>query len=484
MSHVVPHRFADLFAGKLDDDDRDAIERHCASCASCATARARVLRASNSFAALRAQPAPDIAWDAIRARVHWSVSSERRARLRPRRPLFVVAGAVAAVAGVVAILAMRGAMREPDAGAPIVEATPPRQPVASPPTTPVQLAGLVSRLAGEVMIDGRADLFDRTIGVGTVLATGDGRIDVQFGDASAFALGPRSTVELRRFDAAAVELVVEGTVDITVAPRTAGQRFVVRAGAHAIEVRGTQFRVVRDGGATKVECRHGLVVVRDGGGAIDVASARAVEVGAGRAVADARVVAMSADALARLERATPATMPMWGDADAVARASAPLEVASAGKREVRIDGVELGEAPLRVRVLPGRHTVEAAERGGRFRRIGWVDVATTAGKPARLDVPAEVAPSGGAAVRKQQLHARMDRARLAACTRDVTNAGIGRTYVAIEIGVDPSGAINFLNLVDTDLGQSSAEARCVHDVLADVRFGAGPSASWQERIEL
>ena len=75
-----------------------------------------------------------------------------------------------------------------------------RAPLPAPP--PVALAGLVSRASGEVLIDGvRApELFARQLGAGTVLATGDGSVDVQFGAASAFALGPRSTLELRKFD--------------------------------------------------------------------------------------------------------------------------------------------------------------------------------------------------------------------------------------------------------------------------------------------
>jgi hypothetical protein len=60
--------------------------------------------------------------------------------------------------------------------------------------------------------------------------------------------------------------------------------------------------------------------------------------------------------------------------------------------------------------------------------------------------------------------------------------GLTGTYVQIELRVDGSGAVNFLNVVDTDLG--SATAGCVRRVLADVRFPAGAAATWRERLEL
>ena len=66
--------------------------------------------------------------------------------------------------------------------------------------------------------------------------------------------------------------------------------------------------------------------------------------------------------------------------------------------------------------------------------------------------------------------------------RPIAKQGLTGTYVQIEIAVDAAGAVDFLNIVDTDLG--SATATCVRNVLADVRFGAGASATWRERIDL
>ncbi len=489
MRHVAPSRWVEL--AKLSVAERDKLERHATACPRCAGERDRVLRASEAFGALRAQPAPELGWDSIRARIHWSVSSERRASERAtasekRRPLavFALGLAGAAAIGTIAVAIDRLSGDASDAPAPIATRTTPAiAPAPVAPVAPVALAGLVDRISGDVMIDGvrRADreLFAHHLVAGSVIATGEGHVDVQFGDASAFQVGPHSTLELRRFDADAIELAVDGSVDVTVAPRAKGQRFIVHAGSRDVEVRGTQFRVTRDGAATRVACRHGLVAVRDDRGQLEVAGERGVTLASDRAVADAHAEQLAPAELASLVASTPYTLPLWLDADAVGKTSAPLEIA--GARDVRVDGIEYGVAPLQLRVLPGRHTVEAADLTGRFHRVGWVDV-TLAGV-AHVEIPAEAAPvpaTTGRALREKQLHDGLDRARLASCVRQIAKAGMTDTFVDVEIAVDASGAIGMLNVLDGDL--PSTTRMCVREVLADVHFGAGPSATWREKI--
>jgi len=477
-SHIAPHRWADLWAGRVNDDERAAMERHVKDCRACARVRQRVTRASDSFVAIRSQSAPDVPWDAVRARVHWSVSTERRTALRQRRPAY--GWIAAATAAGVAIALLAGRSPAPLATHPsIATHREPPPPVSAPPAA---LIGLVSRASGDVMIDGvrPTDLFARTLTKGSLIATADGRVDVQFGDTSAFALGPRSTLELRRFDAQTIELAIEGTIDVTVAPRTDGQRFLVVAGDRVVEVRGTQFRVTHDATSTSVACRHGLVAVSDPSGKVEVGAARRVHVANGAPVSSEPIVELSTDELSTLAQATPFALPVWEPAT-LAQASAPLEVATSGRRDVRVDGVELGLAPLRVRVRPGRHTVEAADSAGRFRRAGWIDVAA-APHGARLEIPAEPPPTGGITERRRQLRTRLDRPRLGRCMRSIAKAGLTGTYVQIEIAVDAQGAVGFLNVIDSDL--PSATASCVREVLADVRFGAGAAATWRERVDL
>ena len=484
MSHVAPHRWADALAGTLDEAERAEMDRHAATCAVCAKARARVLRASQTFPAIRAQQAPDVGWDSIRARVHWSVSTAKHARVRlpwfaGRRRILLAGGALVA-AGLAGVLVAHRS------SSPTPIATHDRSIVAPSAPRVAAVTGLVSRVAGDVMIDGirpdGAHLFDRVLGAGTVLATGDGRIDVQFGEASAFALGPRSTLELRRFDAETIELAVEGTIDLEVAPRAKGQRFFVVAGDRTVEVRGTQFEVSHGSSGTKVACRHGLVAVRDARGEVEVATARKLDVGAGHAVDHEHAVPLSADELDQLARATPWAAPGF---EHLAAASSPLAIATAGKHDIRVDGIELGEAPFQMRVMPGRHTIEAADRAGRFRRAGWVDVgaahaARFEAKPVAETVT-EAAPSTGVAVRTKQLTAGIDRMRIKACLRPALKQGVSETSVELELSVDASGAVGFLNL-DSDL--PSAMSTCIHDVLADVRFVPGPAAQWRQKLDL
>ncbi len=489
MSHVAPHRWADARAGRVTPAERATMDAHAAACRACSRSRARVMRASDTFTTIRTQPAPELPWDGVRARVHWSVSKERREQGAPRRAtpkLGWIAFGLTAAAALVATLGV-----DPPAAQVTIAPTPapPSASSASPApvaraSRPAAVVGLVNRATGEVMIDGIRpnDLFARRLVAGSVIATGDGRVDVQFGDASAFGLEPRSTLELRRFDAEVIELVVRGTVDIKVAPRRNGQRFLVIAGERTVEVRGTQFRVRHDA-ATAVACAHGLVVVRDQHGQLEVGAARHVAIAADRRVGDDRAAALSVDEVVVLANATPMTLPVW-DADALATSSAPLEITTSGRREVRVDGVELGFAPMRVRVMPGRHTVEAADSAGRYRRAGWIDVgapsATTQG--AQIVVLPEPPATRGIDARRRQLHAGIDKARLGTCVRRIVKAGPAGTYVQIEIAVDSNGAVGFLNVIDTDLG--SATASCVRDVLADVRFGTGAAATWRERVDL
>jgi hypothetical protein len=500
-AHIAPHRWADLWAGRVDSAERDEMERHAKRCRACARVRQRVTRASDSFVAIRTQPSPDVPWDAVRARVHWSVSTQRRTALRQPRPAYAWLGA-AALGGVAialvtgqrgaAELAERAGHSVPTApGAATDRAAPgssPRGAAGSPQAalaatrSPAPLTGLVSRASGDVMIDGvrPADLFARSLTQGSLIATAEGRVDVQFGDRTAFALGPRSTIELRQFDAQTIELAIDGTVDIAVAARGDEQRFLVDAGDQVVEVRGTQFRVSHDAAATNVACRHGRVAVSDRSGRIELGAAHRVRVAAGDSIAEQGVAALSSEELAGLAQSTPLTLPMW-DPLALAQRSAPLEVATSGRRDIRVDGVELGLAPLRVRVMPGRHTVEAADGAGRFRRAGWIDV-TAAPRGARLDVPAEPPATSGIVERRRQLQTHIDRPRLGRCTRSIAKAGLTGTYVQIELAVDAEGSIGFLNVIDTDL--PSATASCVREALAEVRFGRGAAATWRERVDL
>jgi hypothetical protein len=492
--HVAPHRWADAMHGEVAPDERAEMKAHAATCKRCDRARVRVQRVSDTFPVLRQAPPPELGWDGVRARIHWTISKAKRdTESHPKvarhswLPILVAATAVAAGgAGVYWFT------RAPSQAVSVV-APPTHAPEVA--AKPAALTALVSRLAGDVMIDGvRSDsAFAKPLGAGTVLATGDGRIDVQFGEASAFALGPRSTLELRSFDANTIALVVDGSVDLEVAPRAKQQRFFVIAGDRTIEVRGTRFAVKHDAGGTLVSCQHGLVAVRDTAGTsaaaaqyLEVGTARKAFVPAQHAVTEVHAVPLTADELATLVTATPWSTPGW-NADLAAH-TAPLEITTvAPHRAIRVDGIELGAAPFAMRVAPGRHTVESADAAGRFRRAGWVDVALGAHAshfeaPAIEEASLPASPAAAIAVRKRQLASGLDRARLQQCTRRLAKSGLTDTFVQIEITVDAGGAVDVLNIIDTDLPSDTAS--CVHDALAETKFPAGTAATWREKLTL
>ncbi len=495
--HVEPHRWADLLRGDVSSTESAAMERHATTCTRCDKARVRIQRASDTFPVLRERAAPELGWDGVRARIHWSVSKAKResgehAPIKPRSWWPVLATAAAA-AGSIGVYGYMHASTP--TAAPLVVAHAPAAKVAARHAAP--LTALVSRLAGDVMIDGvrAADpstLFAKPLGVGTVLATGEGRVDVQFGEASAFGLGPRSTLEFRAFDAETIELVVEGAVDLEVAPRAHDQRFLITAGDRTIEVRGTRFTVKHDAAGTLVSCQHGLVAVREAAvaGELEVATARKAFVPA-HATEQPRAVPLTAEELTALATATPWSTPGWNPDLALHSAplelTAPVGAAPRDMRDIRVDGIELGVAPFVMRVMPGRHTVEATDSTGRFRRAGWVDVAAPGpgSHTAHFDAPLEEPPASSTnavAARKKQLAAGIDHARLQQCTRRLAKSGLTDTFVQIEITVDGAGAVNVLNIIDTDL--PSDTAACVHDALADVHFATGQAASWREKLTL
>lgn len=517
MSHVAPERWADAAAERVHARQLARMHAHAETCERCRLARSRVMAARTAMIAMAHAPAPELSWDSIRAKIRWELSpagntAELRtlelAHPRKRRWAWVgIAAASVAVASVAAHFAWRGAGAEQEASSgsrtasiaavtPSTSAEKPRDPeapfdpaaIASPavlsadPAASAQpLIGLVTRARGAVQIDGDATrLFERTVGAGAVLASGAGWLDVQLGEGSALSLGPRSSLRVERLDTARIELSIDGVVDLEVAPRAPGQRFIVRAGAQTVEVHGTQFRVEHRADQTRVSCRHGLVTVSEGTRAREVGAGKMVAVHTGQPMPAA--AALDVDAQLELAMATPYRVP-WDDAASVRTTTASLALISTDERKLRLDGIELGAGSIEVRVGRGRHLVETSQDGGAFRRAGWAVVGAKA--PAvRFEIGSEEATrtSGAAYQRLCELRARLVRGRLARCVRSLAKQGVSGTFVRVELAVERDGAIGYLNILDTDLPVGLAE--CVRSVVAEVRFIAGPAATVVERIEL
>jgi hypothetical protein len=484
MKHVAPHRWADAIAGKLSPRDAGAIATHADACEKCARARDRIKAAHAAFADIRATPAPEVKWDRVRAQVYWETSSQlrlERIKQPARRASFAVPiaslGAIAALVAAVASGSVpRGRRAQPDAyPGPIAAAGDSRE------------VGVLTLVRGDATVDGKSavDAFAHPLRAASEIRTGSGEVSVQFGDGSAFAVGPRSVLRLREFDRKAISLEIDGRLDVDVAPRAPGQRFVVIAGSRTVEVRGTGFRVERLGDAVTVACRHGRVAVKDGGGEVEVGAGEAVDVPTGSTIDTVAIRDLASSELAELAAAEPHRLAVWAERDAMTELTAALTVMAPAERGVRVDGAEVGNGPLTVRVVSGRHLVETLVEGA-WVSAGWVDVhddpiqiATAQAEPKKVDPPKPEPAVNGSKIRRKQLRKQLDAVR--GCARALHKSGIEDAFIVIELSIDARGAVRFANVVDTDL--SDGTAKCVRDTVARMKFPAGPAATWRERIE-
>lgn len=396
--HPAPERWADLFAGRVPEPERAALEAHAAACEPCAGARRRVEAARAAMTTIADAPALPLNWDTLGARIHWSVSSDlrRRERERERRRAwsrrlvpFALGGAGLVGAAAAVLVWVRPAPVEAPAPAAAPggqgEEAPPHQALEPDPPEVVAAApleGVVTLAQGGATIDGAPASLDAVLRPGSRLVTGDGRLAVQFGDRSGFVIEPYSTVVLSTFDARAVELAVTGAVVVEVTRLSDDQRFAVVSGARAVEVRGTAFRVADDGSAFDVTVSRGRVAVMDAEASVEVPAGARLALGAGAPVAGARPRPISpADLDAVTARLRVPLLPAWTDPPAARRSSAVLSISAGPRAPIVIDGVRVATGAVAVRTAPGRYLVEV---GGRKK---WVEVEAGArGEPA-FDTP-------------------------------------------------------------------------------------------------
>ena len=512
MSHVAPHRLAELVRGTLGRRAAHRAQLHVDGCATCGRALERIRTARATFPDLAAQPAPELRWDRVRAQTYWTMGTGPQpvvpavvAPEPPRRRWFAIAAPLGLAAAAAALwftlgagptgrLALdpqrAGVEVDVDAASPEVAAT--RTPLTAVVTL-VESTGTVITADGHTIVGGSAVGAHR-LGAGDRITTTDGRVAAQFGAGSTLTVGPHSTLVLAQFDSGDVELVLgdRGRVDVEVSHRAPEQRFVVRAGNRAVEVRGTAFRVARDGAAIEVACEHGRVAVSSSDvpgvepGAVELGAGQGLSLADGEIIAGSQVRPLTADELSELLAARPTALPQWTDPDTIYRTTATLPLVVPAGRAVSIDGVATGAGPLWRRLPPGRHLVETRDGAGRVTAGQWVELDGTA--PERPVVVASAEPAltttGTASARKQrlvELSRALDSQQLRSCVRSLAKQGLADgTHVELEVGVQASGTIRFLNIVDTDLPERVAA--CVRDVVSQTRLGAGAQVSWRHTI--
>lgn len=543
--HIAPHRLALAVAGRVTARDASRIADHLAACDRCSRAAHRLEGTRAAMRAIAAQPDPELRWDHIGARIYWSTSSARYAALRHadrpwwrRWPVALGLGLAVAGAATLAVVFGLGAGRGAGGGAAGTTAasrgaqaeraqpTPGANPAASSsphPATPLE--GVVTFARGDVTLGGKpvrvADLFARQLGPGAHLATrAHGRVVVQFGRGSGFVLGPNTSLELRRFDQRAVELAVDGTVEVEVSRRAPGQTFAVVAGHHRVSVRGTGFRVESRDRQLDVVCAHGLVVVTgdEGGddGEVSLGPGQTVHLWRQTLLRHARRQPVDPARLAALDRSLAGPLlPAWTEPRALFDTSSTLTLEAGPGRRVRVDGDVVGEGDFSLRVMSGRHHLEVAGARGGWGKGAWVVAAPGARQVARAgaDGAVHATPAGepGGAAETPDTGARQDAHDAAQAAQEaspraarrvrraqldqalVGSAGTHRcmsplekrdlvagSFIVFDIGIDGGGTQAHLNVVDSNVPPEVE--RCLRQVVDGLALPAGPAATLHYRL--
>jgi hypothetical protein len=226
-----------------------------------------------------------------------------------------------------------------------------------------------------------------------------------------------------------------------------------------------------------VACAHGEVAVVSASGDEVAALAGQVLRWDGKVQ---RAGTLDLDAIAALEREV-FRVPAWPGAGALRETSSTLAIAASAKQRVDVDGVTVGAGSLSVRVMSGRHHVRAEGVPG-----AWVELDPGAAVNMPVNLPARPRPGAPSPAREKQRRAELEAAlsrspRLHTCVRALDKQGILQgAYIILDIGILRDGTIGHLNIVDSNLGRSTA--RCVRDMVDNIDFTPGPAATIQQRI--
>ncbi len=472
MSHLSPVQLADLCKGDLAQAQLGRAWEHLGGCEQCTRAHARVKGGLVAMSEIAKQEAPELAWDHISARIYWSTSSDQRAKerrpSRQSRPWRLALAGVAGVGLIAGLLLWQQGRAEPTqvASVPIVTNPSPEPVLAAPAPTPLQ--GLV--VLAEGVPEGIA--LNEPVVAGSEFSTNEGRLVIQFGDHSAFRVAPHSTLAIERLDSERIALRIEGRVDVDITRRLPDQEFVVLAGRHEVQVRGTAFRVDYATGDLDVQCIRGKVVVSDG--------ARGVDVSAGQRFATLRALPIDSEKLAALDKAM--RMPMlqtWQAPAKLIEATALLELQS-GDLPIAIDGTYIADGSFTLRTTPGSHEVAIVDRDGGIPR--GQSIATSAGHRALKRIVSNKAASKDRSARKRELRAAIEESsRAERCLAPLAKQRmLEGSYLTLEVGINPDGSQSFLNLQGSNL--SSAIQSCLRDAVDAEQLGAGPAASFRIRL--
>jgi len=494
--HIAAEQLADLCRGKLEGPKAARVRSHIDSCDRCARAEKRVAAGLVSMADIADTPVPDLGWDHIGARIYWSTSSERRAKERgpgSRRILWAVGGAsVAAMAGA-ALLIGGGVLGGDSASLNTQIAWPESAPSKIGPSefvsataaaaNPEQIPGAIVFAQGPVETAGGRLKLEAPVHAGTEYRTGAGRLVVQFGESSAFRVAPNSKLVIERLDSKRIALRIDGRVDVDITRRLPGQEFVVIAGKHEVQVRGTAFRVDYNEGDLGVQCIRGKVVVTDGGHGVHVPAGQRFEI-LRDALGDAALRALPIDGPALEALGQAMEMPMlatWDPKWALNASTAFIEVAGDPGQSIAVDGSFVANGAFALRTSIGQHEVALVDRdGGIGQSRPWNAVAGQR-TLASLPTPTRPAQAGRAERKRQLLTAMANSKRASQCLARLAKQGLlSGAYLVLEVGVNADGSQNHLNLLDSNLSPSIQS--CLRDVVDAEQLPEGSAASFRFRL--
>jgi hypothetical protein len=269
----------DAFAARtLLDEDRRAVLSHLPSCPACREEAARLESLRALLGHLDPYEPQDAEWQRIDRAVLSAMGSALDEQREPASmgwldswlPAFSMAGAAAAV-----LLVTLSTLTS--ASVPAAEPGP-----SAPPSGALAVA-----LGDDVHViepSGSARVLSGgAVDEGDQIEVAEAPLTLQTDPATGVRAAPHSRLGLDRLALGHTAFRLDaGELAAEVKPLLPGSTFQVRAADLLVSVRGTAFKVIRHGQATRIEVAHGLVSVeREGGGAILVPAPGSVEIADG-----------------------------------------------------------------------------------------------------------------------------------------------------------------------------------------------------------
>lgn len=337
--------------------ERDLLEAHLASCATC---RAEAVLVRGMRFDDRDGPAPELDDLAERRWITGALeraeeaedelpakSAEHSEAARRVRPAFYVMAGLAAAAAVAIGLAV-GLFGG------VEDQTSPRDRAPVAETAPEPLDGRVILAAGEVTVSGGERQGAEKIGAGTRIDAGKGTAAIDFDRTVTLVFDNGGSARVAAADQAALRIELDqGRVVGEVDPGRAGPRLVVSTRAGDVVVTGTVFSVQVQGDRVDVEVFRGSVRVEEPG-----RDERSVRLGQALALGTGRIVDLGDEEQVEVRSLLRAIDLLGGDAAAMLVVDSIPSGAS-----VRVDDVQLGRTPLRARVRAGNRHLDVALDG-------------------------------------------------------------------------------------------------------------------------